>query len=141
MVHIRDGVDIKENEFRFVFSRSSGPGGQNVNKVDTRVTLVFDLMSSGSLTSEQKTELRRRLAGHLNRRGELRVVSQRHRSQWRNRQETLERFRHLLASALEKRKRRYETRIPARSRVRRLEDKAHRSRTKQMRRKPAASEY
>lgn len=140
-MHIRDGVDIEENELRFVFSRSSGPGGQNVNKVDTRVTLVFDLMSSGSLTAGQKTELRRRLAGHLNRRGELRVVSQRHRSQWRNRQETLERFRRLLASATEKRKRRYETRVPARSRVRRLEDKAHRSRTKQMRRKPAASEY
>ncbi len=141
MVHIREGVDIEENELRFSFSRSSGPGGQNVNKVDTRVTLVFDLMSSGSLATEQKAELRRRLASHLNRRGELRVVSQRHRSQWRNRQETLKRFRLLLASALEKRKKRYGTRIPTRSRVRRLEDKAHRSRTKQMRRKPASSEY
>ena len=140
MVHIREGVDIKENEFRFAFSRSSGPGGQNVNKVDTRVTLVFDLTGSGSLATEQKAELRRRLASHLNRRGELRVVCQRHRSQWRNRQETLERFRQLLASALEKRKKRYGTRIPTRSRVRRLEDKGHRSRTKQMRRKPVSSE-
>ncbi len=141
MVHIREGVDIEENELRFFFSRSSGPGGQNVNKVATRVTLVFDLMSSRSLATGQKAELRRRLASHLNRRGELQVVSQRHRSQWRNRQETLKRFRQLLASALEKRKKRYETPIPTRSRVRRLEDKAHRSRTKQKRRKPASSEY
>ena len=66
MVHIREGVDIEENELRFSFSRSSGPGGQNVNKVDTRVTLVFDLMGSGSLATEQKAELRRRLASHLN---------------------------------------------------------------------------
>ena len=98
-------------------------------------------MNSGSLATEQKAELRRRLASHLNRQGELRVVSQRHRSQWRNRQETLERFRKLLASALEKRKKRSRTRVPTRSRVRRLETKAHRSRTKQMRRKPMPSEY
>ena len=98
-------------------------------------------MNSGSLAAGQKAVLQRRLASHLNRRGELRVVSQRHRSQWRNRQEALESFRQLLASALEKRKKRYGTQIPTRSKVRRLEDKARRSRTKQMRRKPTRSEY
>ena len=140
-MYIRKGVDIDENEIRYSYSRSSGPGGQNVNKLDTRVTLIFDLADSASLTDEQKARLRKHLASRINRRGELRIASQKHRSQWRNREEALGRFQQMLAQALERRKQRRKTRVPAAARVRRLEQKAQRSRTKESRRGPDPSEY
>ena len=140
-MYIREGVDIHEWEIRYSYSRSSGPGGQNVNKLDTRVTLILDLAASASLTDEQKARLQKRLANRINRRGELRVASQKHRSQWKNREEALGRFRQILAKALERRKPRRKNQVPAVSRVRRLEEKSHRSRTKELRRGPDPSEY
>src|SRR5262245_23694844 len=85
---------------RFEYSRSSGPGGQHVNKVETRVTLLFDLVATTDLTAEQKARVRERLAARINREGLLRVVSQRHRSREQNRQAALERFAELIEAAL-----------------------------------------
>lgn len=126
-------VRIAEDELTFTSSRSSGPGGQNVNKTSTRVTLHFDLESSLSLTTEQKALLRRKLATRISKRGTLQVVSQKHRSQSANKRETIERFFQLIDSALEKPRPRKPTKVSRSVRKRRLQEKAHRSDIKKRR--------
>ena len=124
---------INPAELTFSFSRSSGAGGQNVNKVNTRVTLSFDLQASTSLNDEQRQRISRRLARRINRRGVLRISSDVHRTQEANRKEVLERFAQLLKEAVRVERPRKRTRIPARERGRRLEQKKRRSRIKQLR--------
>ena len=128
-----DGVDIPEEEFLYTTSRSSGPGGQNVNKVSTRVTLLFDVNRSPSLSEEQRELVMRRLGGRINREGVLRVVSQRHRTQSANREAAVARFAALLEEVLTEAPERVPTKVPTQVNERRLEDKRHRSRVKQAR--------
>ncbi len=133
MVHVLDDLDIPEEELAFVTSRSSGPGGQNVNKVSTRVTLLFDVERSPSLTAEQREVLRRRLPGRINREGVLRVVSQRHRTQLANREAAVGRFVDLLREALTEAPERIPMEVPERVKQKRLEEKRRRSRLKRER--------
>lgn len=114
---------IPEDELTFTFTRSAGPGGQNVNKVSTRVTLLFDLNGSGDLNDEQKRRIRAKLRGRITKDGRLRVVSMRHRTQLGNRRAAIERFYELLAGALDRPKVRRPTRVPARARLQRLREK------------------
>src|SRR5499427_1549460 len=100
MIHIMDGLLIPEIEIRLAASRSSGPGGQNVNKVSSKVTLSFDVRESSALSPEQKQKIMGRLATRINKEGILQVVSQRTRSQELNREDVLERFTELLQDAL-----------------------------------------
>ncbi len=137
---INDALSIPDAEFRFVYSRGGGPGGQNVNKVETRVTLLFDVDSSPSLTETQKRRLHEKLATRINREGVMRVVSQRHRTQFANERAARERFGELLADALEEDALRVKTRVPRKARRRRMDDKRHRSRLKQTRKPPSSSE-
>jgi ribosome-associated protein len=99
-MRVRDDLTIPDEELTFKTSRSSGPGGQNVNKVESRVTLLFDLEGSPSLTEEQKRLLHTRLSSRINKEGVLRVVSQKHRTQAANRASASERFAELVAEAL-----------------------------------------
>ncbi|HPC96140.1 MAG TPA: alternative ribosome rescue aminoacyl-tRNA hydrolase ArfB [Sedimentisphaerales bacterium] len=133
MLDIVGGVQISESELLFKASRSGGPGGQNVNKLNTRMTLLFDVAGSPSLSGEQKRRVRSELATRIDRHGILRVVSQRFRTQQANRQAAIERFVRLLADALVPQPVRKETKVPAGARQRRLEDKKHRSRIKRHR--------
>ncbi len=128
-----DGVEIPDEEMVFTTSRSSGPGGQNVNKVSTRVTLLFDVDRSAALSDEQRGLLRARLAGRINRNGILRVVSQRHRTQSANREAAVARFAGLVSDALSEAPERVPTAVPARVNERRLDEKRRRSRMKQNR--------
>jgi ribosome-associated protein len=121
---------IKTDRLSFVFSRGAGPGGQNINKVSTRVTLWFDLDGSDALKDAEKRRIRARLAGRVTKHGHLRVVSMRHRTQQANRRAALDRFYELLAWALTRSKPRRPTKVPHASRQRRLSDKRHRSRRK-----------
>jgi len=121
-------------DLRYQTSRSSGPGGQNVNKVETRVTLLFDLDSTPDLTDDQKARVRERLATRINKEGVLRVVSQRHRTQNANRQAATERFALLLAGALTTAPPRRKTKPSRTAKRRRLEGKRRRSRLKRDRR-------
>ena len=136
MIQITEEVAINEKELDFEYSRSPGPGGQNVNKVATKVTLVFDVASSPSLTPEQKETLNQALGSRLTKQGVLRVTCHRHRSQRKNWQSAVERFVELLRSALVPRLPRRRTRRPRAVHLRRLEDKQRQSRKKQLRQRP-----
>ena len=133
MIPIMDGLAIFENELTFTASRSGGPGGQNVNKVSSRVTLAFDVCGSGSLSEEQKRMVMGRLATRINKEGILQIVSQRTRSQELNRTDALNRFSELLRRALTPQLPRVKTRIPPAAKRQRLEEKKKRSTTKETR--------
>jgi ribosome-associated protein len=136
MPRINANLSIDDDELRFEFARSSGPGGQNVNKVETKVRLLFDLRRSPSLSAEQKMRIEERLATRTTKDGILQVASQRHRSREANRRATVERFAELLAEALEEEEPRVRTRVPKGQRKQRLESKRRRSQKKALRAKP-----
>jgi len=136
-VRINAGLNIPQTELSFTFERSSGPGGQNVNKVATRVTLLFDVEASEALSAAQKSRIRDKLATRINREGVLRVVSSRHRTQSGNRNAAVERFSELLADALYRQRRRIPTKTPKSVKEKRLSDKSHRAKAKDRRRPPS----
>ena len=135
MIKIKEGILLGEDELSFTFSRSSKPGGQNVNKISSRVTLLFDVANSPSLSAEHKNQIITRLRTRVNKYGVLRVVSQRHRRQAANREAAIERFVELLQETLKPIKSRKKTRISLAARKRRLMEKKHQSRLKQERAK------
>jgi len=126
------GIPVSELSFRF--SRSSGPGGQHVNRTETRVELLFDLASSPSLRENQRTRALQNLAPYLDKRGVLHLVSQSSRSQLRNREEVVEHFRTLMRDALKTPKKRRATQPSKAARERRLQNKKQRAETKRLRR-------
>ncbi len=133
-MQLGQGVSVPLSELRFQFVRSSGPGGQHVNKTATQVEVVFDVAGSPSLTGAQKQRVRAALRSYMNREGVLRLTCQSTRSQRRNREEAVARLKALLTQALRVPKRRRATR-PTRSSVeRRIQAKKRRSAIKRQRR-------
>jgi ribosome-associated protein len=92
MIQITNTLFINDSELSFTASPSSGPGGQHVNKVSTRMTLWFNVSASPSLTAEQKQRILSRLATRISKEGVFRIISQKHRSQSANKDATIERF-------------------------------------------------
>jgi ribosome-associated protein len=133
MIRINDDLSIPEEELNFTASRSSGPGGQHVNKVSTRMTLRFDVVNSPSLTTDQKSRILDKLATRVSKAGVLRVVSQQTRSQKTNRDAALERFVALLQQALEQTPKRKPTRATLAAKQKRLDEKKHRGKLKRER--------
>jgi ribosome-associated protein len=127
MVDITDNISIREDELIFRASRSGGPGGQNVNKVNTRITLFFDVSNCESFSDVQKQRILSRLSTRADKNGLIRVVSQRFRTQKANRRAAVERLQQLLAGALKTRPVRKKTRVPYAAKKRRLEEKRRRS--------------
>ncbi len=124
-----------EQELQFRTSRSSGKGGQHVNKTESRVELWFTLRESALLSEEQKLLLEQKLASRLTEAGELRIVAEESRSQHENRRIALEKFYQLLEAALKPARKRKPTRPTLASRQKRVEDKKRRAEIKQLRRK------
>ena len=133
MLKIVDCLFIREDELVFRASRSAGPGGQNVNKVNTRITLFFDVARSTSLTEQQKHRIISALSGRIDKAGLLRVISQKFRTQQANRIAAVERFKQLLSQALKDKPIRQQTRIPYSAQQSRLKHKKKRSLMKQLR--------
>ena len=127
-------------ELRFSTSRSSGSGGQNVNKVSSKVTLEFDIMASALLSTEQKQLLFLKLRSRINRDGILQLTVQEDRSQHRNKELAIKKFYSLLEEAFHVRKRRVRTKASRNSKQKRLEGKRRRSDVKKLRKKGFNSE-
>ena len=121
------------SEFVFQTSRSSGPGGQNVNKVNSRVELRFDIPNSVLLTDNQKGLLLRKLATRITAEGVLLVVSQEERSQLRNKELSIQKFYVLIRQALKPVKRRRATRPTKGSVERRIQSKKAKGEKKSLR--------
>jgi ribosome-associated protein len=133
-LEITTGISIPLSEIHFQFSRSGGPGGQNVNRISSKVELRFDIRHSTSLTIDQREILLQNLARRIDSRGIFHLSAQESRSQWMNRQKVLERFRYILAHALTPRKKRTRTTPSSSSREKRLQAKKHRGAQKRSRR-------
>ena len=124
-----------EAEIKFSASRSSGPGGQNVNKVNTRVELRFSIPDSSVFSDNQKSMLLRKIKNRINSEGELLLASESERSQWRNKEKAKALFFQLTEAALTPPKKRIKTNPTKASRVKRLENKKQLA-EKKARRKP-----
>ncbi|HEX6904035.1 MAG TPA: alternative ribosome rescue aminoacyl-tRNA hydrolase ArfB [Thermoanaerobaculia bacterium] len=133
MISITEYLAIPDEEVTFTTSRSGGPGGQNVNKLETRVTLRFDLAGSGVLSEEQKARIRERLATRITKEGALLVTSQKHRTQAANRDAAAERLAELIREALREETPRKKTRPSRAAKARRLDEKRRQSQRKRER--------
>ena len=134
MLEINQHLRVPEDEFRWTYVRSSGPGGQNVNKVASKAVLRWDLAHSPSVPEAVKARLLTQQRRRITLEGELVLNSQRYRDQERNRLDCLEKLRALLLEAATPPKPRRPTRPTRGSRERRLQDKRRRAGTKAARR-------
>jgi ribosome-associated protein len=131
---VTSSVRLPVSELHFRTSRSSGPGGQNVNKLETRVELLFDVARSPSLTDEQRGRILLNLGSRIDGEGVLHISSQRSRSQWENKQGTIEKLVSLLREALKVRKKRIKTAPTRSSNETRVQQKKKHSQKKKLRR-------
>ena len=134
MIRITDTLSIGESEIEESFVRSSGPGGQNVNKLSTAVQLRFDVRRSPSLPNDVAVRLMRLAGKRLTKDGVLVIVAQTHRTQERNRAEALARLVALIQEAAVRPEKRIPTKPTKASREKRLEGKKVRSNIKGLRR-------
>lgn len=129
-----------ESEFVYAASRSSGPGGQNVNKVSSKVELRFNLDLTTAFTTEEKARLFLKLKNKINKDSEIILVSQSERTQLMNKNAVNEKFYDLVSKALTKQKKRKSTKPTLSSKIRRLEGKRSRGNIKKLRKDSGEAE-
>jgi ribosome-associated protein len=134
MIPVKDDI-LKVVTFKT--SRSGGKGGQNVNKVSSKVELIFNIAAAPFFSDEQRVLLTERLAGRLDQDGNLHVVSQEDRSQLLNKEKTIAKLIALLKSALHVQKKRKPTKIPKAVIRKRLADKQSLAVKKEFRKRPS----
>jgi len=133
MPQITDTISIDDSELEESFVRSSGPGGQNVNKVSSAVQLRFDARHSPSLPNDVAIRLMRLAGKRVTKEGVIVIIAQQHRDQTRNRAEARERLFDLIRQAAVRPVPRRATKVPKAQKRERLEGKKHRSRIKNLR--------
>lgn len=126
---------ILHPSLKFKAVRSSGKGGQHVNKVSTAVELYFDVEASEQLTGEQKFQIKEKLKNRVSREGVLILSSQSERSQLANKREVVARFDELIQQALKKKRKRIPTKVSKAQKQARLASKKHRAEIKSLRKK------
>jgi ribosome-associated protein len=134
MLRVTDSISIDDSELSETFVRSSGPGGQNVNKVSSAVQLRFDVRNSPSLPNDVAVRLMRLAGKRLTKDGVIVIIAQQHREQERNRDDARERLLDLIREAAIRPVPRRPTRPTKASKKRRLEGKKHRGHIKSLRR-------
>ena len=135
MIEITDSISLGDDEIKLEFVQSSGPGGQNVNKLATAVQLRFDVRHSPSLPEDVRLRLERLAGKRLSEDGVLIIEAHRYRTQEHNRQDAIDRLVAMVRRATEKPKPRKKTRPTAESRQKRLDEKRRRGEIKSLRRK------
>lgn len=133
MIQITETITIEENEIEFDFARSSGPGGQHINRSATAVQLRFDVANSPSIPQEVGQRLRRLAGRRMTKEGVLIIQANNYRSQERNREDALDRLVALIRKAAERPRQRRRTKLPQWAKERRLEQKRQRSEKKRSR--------
>ena len=133
MIKVNNNIEINENELKFDFVRSSGPGGQNVNKVSTAAQLRFDIFASSSLSGEIKDRLKSFAGNKITKEGILIIEAKRYRTQEANRQDAIARLIELIDKSSHKPKKRIKTKPTADSNRKRIEAKKKISEKKKLR--------
>jgi ribosome-associated protein len=135
---LSSGQEIPQSEFEFTFARSGGPGGQNVNKVNSKAVLHWDVVSSPNLPEHVKSRFLAKYASRLTLEGVLVLTSQKHRDQITNVDECLEKLKEMLESVINPPTPRRPTRVSKAAKIRRTEAKREIGKKKQQRRSPDA---
>jgi ribosome-associated protein len=141
MLKVTANIKVPLREFRFTFARSAGPGGQNVNKVNTKATLRWAVTRSTSLPDDVRQRFCKRYRRRITQEGDLVLTSQRFRDQGRNVADCLEKLRSMLAEAAVTPKKRKKTAPSKASRERRLSDKRAQAEKKQRRQRVRRDEH
>lgn len=132
---IKNGITIPEHELEITTSRSSGAGGQHVNKTDTRITVRWNIKTTTALTEEQKNYILEKLQSRITGDGDILVHNSESRSQLQNKKNALNNLTAIIRNGLKVEKKRVATKVPKALKEARLKSKSHRSSIKKLRSK------
>lgn len=134
-IYVKNGISIPFHELEITTSRAGGPGGQHVNKAETRVTVRWNIKETSALSEKQKERLLKNLASRLTEDGDLIIHNRESRSQLQNKKNALENLAAIVKKALFVPKKRMKTRVPKKEKEKRLKDKKRRGEIKKQRSK------